>query len=105
MTGSERAAIRYAQPLNQLRNAPCVNLGNLTPAPERGSMAPSSIHVIPITAKKAAPSTQVRIEAGPARLAAASVASSQPDPIWTLTASAIKPNRLICCFRWASLAS
>src|SRR3712207_8915161 len=55
--------------------------------------------------KNTAPRTHVRIEAGPAMLAAARVASSQPDPTWTLTASAMRPKRLICCLRWASLAS
>jgi hypothetical protein len=56
-------------------------------------------------AKNTAPSTHVTIDAGPAMLAAASVASSQPEPIWTLTARAINPSKLICCLRWASLAS
>src|SRR3712207_5561417 len=55
--------------------------------------------------KKTAPRTQVRMDAGPAMLAAARVARSQPDPTWTLTARAIRPKRLICCLRWASLAS
>src|SRR5918998_1202600 len=68
-------------------------------------MAPSSIQVTPMMPKNTAPRTQVRMEAGPAMLAAARVARSQPDPTWTLTARAIRPKRLICCLRWASLAS
>src|SRR3712207_3975829 len=68
-------------------------------------MAPSSIQVTPMMPKNTAPRTHVRMEAGPAMLAAANVARSQPEPTWTLTAGAIRPKRLICCLRWASLAS
>jgi hypothetical protein len=50
-------------------------------APERGSAAPTSIHVSAISVMMAPPINQEKIAAGPAIPAAVSTANSQPDPI------------------------